>query len=149
MLPITLNTPISDPSGHLIQMQLEEFIMDRNADLTLKIRLVYFTNDEGSFGIPLKESITLNPNLSTDQKNRQLELWKDQIKTATTKDVYVDNEGEIVFRDENGDYPEGSFPEKMMWLSVLKADVPGDTVAQAVFGLIQHSMGQMVAKNRI
>jgi hypothetical protein len=150
MLPITLPTPIPDPkSGHLIQLQLEDFHMDRTGDLTLKIRLIHFTNEDGNFGIPLRDSIMLDPNLSDLQKSRQTKHWEDQFTTVTTKDVQVDQTGEVVFRDEHGNYPEGSFAEKYLWQSVLKADVPGDTVAETVFALIIQSMGQMVERNRI
>lgn len=148
---IYLATPILCPiSGHLIQLQHHKLIIESDLELTQEVRQVYYTNQEGEFGIPLMESISLNPNLTEEQKARQIQVFKPVIRTVTTRGDMIDPvTTEIVFPDETGEYPKGTIPERMMWLSVLAAEVPGDTLSSKVIALIVMSMSKMAERNKI
>lgn len=144
-------TPILDTtSGHLIQLQHHRLIIEADFELTQEVKQVYFTNDDGEFGIPLLQSISINPNLTPEQKTRQLRSFQTQIRTVSTRGYKVNPmTGEIVEPDENGEYPEGSVDEKMIWTSVLASQVPGETLNEKVQALMLQSMGKMVERGRI
>lgn len=149
MTPITLPTPIPDPSGHLIQLIHEKFELNANLEMTQTVRLRFWTNDNGDFGIPLIESINLNPNFTEDQKARLRRQWTDQFRTATTEGNWVDQNGVLVFPDENGNFPEGSMPERLLWIGVPAAMVPGENVSDKVIAMLIESMAKMVQNGRI
>lgn len=148
---ISLATPILDPiSGHLIQLQHHRLIVEHDMELTQEVRQVFYTNDDGEFGIPLLESIDLNPNLTDEQKNRQKQVFKPVIRTVSTRGFMVDPvTQEIVQPNESGEYPEGSIPERLIWASVLASEVPGLSMSEKVSALLLQSMGKMVERNRI
>lgn len=148
---ITLSTPIPDPlSGHLIQLQHHKLTIEHDLELTQEVRMVFYTNDNGDFGIPLLESIDLNPNLTPEQKARQRQIFQTQRRTVSTRGYYVDaTTGELVQPDENGQWPENAIPERELWLNVLASQVPGEKLSDKVFALIVQSMGKMVDRNRI
>lgn len=147
---LSLPTPIPDPSGYLIKLVHEQLVISHDFELTQKVRQVYYTNDNGDFGIPLKDSINLNPNLSPEQKVRQLQVFKDQIRTVSTAGYMVNpSTGEIVELNESGLYPEGSIPEREIWLNVLAEQVPGEKLSEKVQALMIQSMQKMADRNRI
>lgn len=147
---LSLPTPIPDPSGYLIKLVHEQLIISHDFELTQKVRQVYYTNDNGDFGIPLIESIRVNPNLTDEQKARLSQVFKDQIRTVSTAGFMINpNTGEIVEPNESGLYPEGSIPEKEMWLNVLAEQIPGEKLSEKVQALILQSMQTMAQRNRI
>lgn len=147
---ITLPTPILDPTGHLIQLQHSKLIIEADLELTQEVRLVYYTNVDGDFGIPLLQSIDLNPNLTQDQKERQKRVFQPQTRTVSTRGYKVDpHTGEIVQPNESGEWPEGAIDEKLIWINILANQVPGEKLSDKVFALIIQSMGKMVERNRI
>lgn len=143
--------PIPDPaSGHLLQMSMESFSIDANFDMSMTVRMTFWTNDNGTFGIPLIESIEIDPNLSKEQKARLKEQYKPFFRPASTRGVMIDPATQIpVSPNDEGIYPENAIPEKMLWMSVKASDVPGELVADKVFAMLTQSMGNMVERKRI
>lgn len=151
MQKLTFPSPIQDPaSGHLLQMSMEKFSIDADFEMSLTVRMEFWTNDGGAFGIPLADSISLNPNLSEEQKARLLRQYQPFTRTAATRSVKVSPVTQLpVFPDVNGLYPTGSIDERMLWMSVKAADVPGLLVADKVFAMLTQSMGNMISRKRI
>lgn len=151
MEKLTFPQPIEDPaSGHLLQMSMESFSIDHDFEMTLKVRMTFWTNDNGSFGIPLSESIRLDPNLSEDQKARMVRQYQPFFRTASTWGVKIDPRTQLpVSPNEDGQYPEGSIDEKRLWMSVLAKDVLGELVVEKVFAMLTQSMSKMIERKRI
>lgn len=151
MTTITLSTPILCPlSGHLIQLQHHKLIIESDLELTQEVRQVYYTNVDGEFGIPLLESIGLNSNLTPEQKDRQRAIYQTRTRSVSTRGYKVDPvTQEVLQPDESGQYPEGAIDEKLIWISVLASQIPGDTISEKVFALIVQSMAKMAQRNRI
>lgn len=143
--------PILDPiSGYLIQLQHHRLVIEHDFELTQEIRQVYFTNNDGEFGVPLLDAISLDPNLTPEQKLRQTKSFQPQLRTVSTRGFKVDPAtGKIVELGENGLYPEGSVDEKLIWLSVLASEIPGESLSDKVKALMLQSMGKMVDRGRI
>jgi hypothetical protein len=56
---LTFPQPIPDPaSGYLLQMSMESFSIDVNFDMSMTVKMTFWKNDEGAFGIPLSKSIS-------------------------------------------------------------------------------------------
>lgn len=148
---ISLPSPILCPmSGHLIQLQHHRLIIEPDLELTQEVMQVYYTNEDGQFGIPLLESIGLNPSLTDEQKSRQRQVFKPIVRSVSTRGDMIDPvTTEIVLPNESGQYPEGAIPERVMWLSVLASEVPGDTLSSKVIALIVTSMQKMAERNKI
>lgn len=143
--------PVQDlGTDYLIKLVHEKLIISHDFELTQTVRLEFYTNVEGAFGIPVLEAIRINPNLSEDQKTRLLKVFQPVTRTATTAGYYVDPVTlQQVAPDEGGNYPEGAIPEKAAWLNVLAADVPGKKLSDKVKGLLLQSMANMIARGRI
>ena len=148
---ISLPTPILDPiSGHLIKLVHHRLIIEPDFELTQEVRQEYWTNVDGEFGIPLLEAITLNPNLTEEQKARQSRVFAPSIRTATTRGHKINPAtGELVYPDESGQWPEGAVDEKMMWISVQASDAPGNTLSEKISAMLIHSMQKMAERNRV
>lgn len=151
MEKLTYPLPIPDlASGHLLQMSLEKFTIDSDFEMSQTVRMTFWTNVEGQFGIPLSDSISLDPNLSEEQKARLLKQYQPFFRTASTRGIKVDPKTQLpVSPDENGQYPEGSIDERMLWMSVMAKDVPGELVSAKVFAMLTQSMANMVQRKRI
>jgi len=151
MQKLTYPLPILDPSsGYLLQMSMEKFSIDADFEMTQTVKMTFWTNDEGTFGIPLSESINLDPNLSDEQKARLLKQYQPFFRTASTRSVKVDAVTQLpVSPDEEGNYPEGSIDERMLWMSVQADQVPGKLVAEKVFAMLTQSMSSMISRKRI
>jgi len=143
--------PIPDIiTGYLIKLSHSRLIIESDFELTQEVKLEYFTNDEGNFGIPVKESVQLNPNLTEDQKRRTIRAFSPTTRTSSTAGIMINpTTGETVDPDELGQYPEGSIPEKQIWLNVLATQVPGDKLSDKVKGLLLESMSKMISRGRI
>jgi len=143
--------PIPDiVTGYLIKMSHSRLIIESDFELTQEVKLEYFVNDEGEFGIPVKESVQLNPNLSEDQKRRLIKAFSPTTRSSSTAGIMINPQnGETVNVDEDGNYPEGSVPEKAIWLNVLATQVPGDKLSDKVKGLLLESMSKMISRGRI
>jgi hypothetical protein len=151
MEKLTFPQPIPDPaSGHLLQMSMDSFSIDADFEMTLKVRMTFWTNDNGQLGIPLADHISQDPNLSENQKARMIRQYQPFFRTASTRGAKIDPNTQLqVLPDENGQYPEGAIDEKVLWMSVLADQVPGDLVSDKVFALLIQSMGKMVERKRI
>lgn len=143
--------PIEDlATGYLIKLVHDRLEISHDFELTQTVRLEFYTNVEGAFGLPVREAIRLNPNLSEDQKARLINIFKPVTRTSSTAGVYVDPlTFEVVMPDEGGNYPEGAIPEKTAWLNVLAEAVPGEKLSDKVKALLLQSMATMVSRGRI
>jgi len=143
--------PVKDlATGNLIKLVHEKLEITSSFELIQTVRLEFYTDDEGTFGIPLAEAVRLNPNLSEDQKARLAQTFKPVRRTASTEGVFVDSTTlETVLPDENGNYPPGAMPEKAAWLNVLAEAVPGEKLSDKVKALLLESMGKMINRGRI
>lgn len=148
---ISLDTPILDQlSGHLIRLSHHRLIVEPDLELTQEVTQEYFTNEDGQFGIPLLEAIGLNSNLTPEQKDRQRAIYQTRTRSVSTRGYKVDPvTQEVLQPDESGQYPEGAIDEKLIWISVLASQIPGDTISEKVFALIVQSMAKMAQRNRI
>lgn len=151
MEKLTYPAPILDPSsGYLLQMSMDKFSIDANFEMSYTVRMDFWTNVDGAFGIPLKDSIKLDPNLSEEQKARLQKQYQSFTRTASTQSVKVDPVTQLpVFPDEEGNYPEGAIDEKLLWMSVLADQVPGKLVSEKVFAMLTQSMTNMIERKRI
>jgi len=143
--------PIPDSlSNHLIKLVHHSLIIEKDFELTQVVEMVFYTNDNGDFGIPVLDSINLNPNLTTEQKARQLEVFRTRTRTVGTRGDYVDAKTQkVVQRGEDGELPEGAIPEKLIWLNVLAIDVPGEKLSDKVRSLLLSSMRKMAEDSKI
>lgn len=148
---LTYPQPIEDlATGYLIKLIHEKLEISHDFELTQTVRLEFYTNDEGAFGIPAREAIRLNPNLSEDQKARLLNTFKPVTRTSSTAGVFLDPQTlQPVQPDEGGSYPAEAIPEKAAWLSVLANEVPGEKLSDKVKALLLQSMATMVSRGRI
>lgn len=148
---LTFPQPVLDiATGYLIKLTHNRLIISHDFELTQEVRLDYYTNDEGAFGIPVAEAVRLNPNLSEDQKARLIQAFKPVVRSSTTAGVYVDAESQnVVFPNEAGELPAGAIPEKLIWLNALASQVPGEKLSDKVKALLLESMAKMVSRNRI
>ena len=151
MQKLTYPLPIPDPaSGHLLQMSMEKFSLDADFEMSQTVRMEFWTNVDGAFGIPLADHIALDPNLSEEQKARLTRQYQSFTRTASTRGVKVDPQTQLqVFPDEEGIYPANAIDEKMLWMSLMAKDVPGESVANKVFAMLVGSMGKMIDRKRI
>lgn len=150
-MQLSFLNPIQDlATGYLIKVIHHRLIIEADFEMTQEVRLEYFTDDDGQFGIPVAESLRLNPNLSEDQKARLIQAFRPVTRSASTRGVMIDPvTHEQVFPADSGDYPEGAIPEKLLWLNVLASQVPGDKLSDKVKAMLLDSMGKMVARGRI
>jgi len=150
-MTLTYPAPIPDiVSGYLIKLTHSRLIIEADFELTQEIKLEYFVDDDGDFGIPVKEFIELNPNLSEDQKKRIINIYRPTTRSSSTAGIMINPQnGETVNVDEDGNYPEGSVPEKAIWLNALASQVPGDKLSDKVKNLLLSSMTKMIERGRI
>jgi hypothetical protein len=109
----------------------------------------YYTKDGEELGIPLLDSIQLDPNLTDDQKGRMLNQWKPFFREVSTRGYFVDMTTLELVDSEGGIAPENSMPEKMLWINVLSADVPGEKLSEQIKNMLLESMSKMIARKRI
>ena len=151
-MALTYPQPILDIfTGYLIKLSHRRLIIDADFELTQEVTLEYFTDDgEGGFGLPVEESIRLNPNISEEQKARLVNAFSPATRTASTRGFMLDGKTlEVVRPDENGNFPEGAIKENVVWLNVLAEQVPGKKLSEKVKSLLLESMGKMVQRGRI
>jgi len=143
--------PIPDSiSDHLIKLVHHSLIIEKDFELTQVVEMVFYTNHNGDFGIPLIDSINLNPNLTPEQKARQLQVFKSQTRTVGTRGHFIDPITQnLVERDEAGELPEGAIPEMLLWHEVLSSKIPGEKLSDKVKALLMQSMQKMVERKRI
>ncbi|TDB64392.1 hypothetical protein [Arundinibacter roseus] len=133
-----------------MKMVHEALVIEHDLELSQTVRIEYWTDDNGAFGVPIAEYFDANETLSTEQKARSKAQYSPFTRTASTRGYMINPAtGDIVQPDEAGNYPEGSVPERMAWLSVLAENVPGDALSDKVIALIVQSMGTMAANKRL
>jgi hypothetical protein len=148
---LTYPQPVPDlATGYLIKLSHARLVIGADFELTQEVRLDYYTDDAGTFGLPVADAINLNPNLTEDQKRRLVQMFKPSTRTSTTAGVMLDPVSlEPVAPDESGSYPAGAFPEKLIWLNALASQVPGEKLSDKVKALLLESMRKMVSRGRI
>ena len=149
-MKLSFPTPIPDPaSDYLIVMSHESLTISHDFELTQKVRMEYYTKDGDELGIPLLESIRINPNLTDDQKARMSNQWKPFFRQVSTAGFFVDMTTLELVDVEGGIPPENAMPEKMLWMNVLASQVPGEKLSEKIQALMIQSMGKMVERKRI
>jgi hypothetical protein len=149
-MKLTYPLPIPDPSSsYLIMMSHESLLITQDFEMTQKVRMEYYTKDGEELGIPLLDSIQLDPNLTDDQKGRMLNQWKPFFREVSTRGYFVDMTTLELVDSEGGIAPENSMPEKMLWINVLSADVPGEKLSEQIKNMLLESMSKMIARKRI
>jgi hypothetical protein len=149
-MKLSFPTPIPDPSSdYLILMSHESLLITQDFEMTQKVRMEYYTKDGEELGIPLLDSIQLDPNLTDDQKGRMLNQWKPFFREVSTRGYFVDMTTLELVEAEGGIPPENSMPEKMLWINVLSADVPGEKLSEQIKNMLMQSMSKMIARKRI
>jgi len=150
---MTLSYPLPIPdslSNHLIKLVHHSLIIEKDFELTQVVEMVFYTNDNGDFGIPVLDSINLNPNLTPEQKARQLEVFRTRTRTVGTRGDYINPvTQQIVQRGSDGELPEGAIPEKFLWLNVNASDVKGNKLSDKVMALLLSSMKKMTDDSKI
>jgi hypothetical protein len=143
--------PVKDlATGNLIKLVHEKLEITSSFELIQTVRLEFYTDDEGTFGLPLGEAVRLNPNLSEDQKARLARTFQPVRRVASTEGIYLDPKTlQAVLPDDDGNYPPDAIPEKAAWLSVLAEIVPGKKLSDKVKSLLLESMGKMISRGRI
>lgn len=151
MEKLTFPQPIPDLStGYLIKLTHKKLEIDEDFELTQTVKIEFYTDVEGDYGIPAAESIDLNPNLSFEQKERAKRAVEPTTRTTGTRGFYVDPSTQAIVQvQEDGTYPDGAIPERLLWLNVLAQDVPGDKLSDKVKALLLQSMGKMISRGRI
>jgi hypothetical protein len=149
-MKLTYPLPIPDPSSsYLIMMSHESLLITQDFELTQKVRMEYYTKDGEELGIPLLDSLQLDPNLTEEQKGRMLNQWKPFFREVSTRGYFVDMTTLELVEAEGGIPPENSMPEKMLWINVLSADVPGEKLSEQIKNMLMQSMSKMIARKRI
>tara|TARA_R110000822_G_scaffold121336_3_gene255096 strand:- start:165 stop:614 length:450 start_codon:yes stop_codon:yes gene_type:complete len=149
-MKLSFPLPIPDPSSpYLILMSHESLLITQDFEMTQKVRMEYYTKDGEELGIPLLDSIQLDPNLTADQKGRMLNQWKPFFREVSTRGFFVDMTTLELVASEGGIPPENSMPEKMLWINVLSADVPGEKLSEQIKNMLMQSMSKMIARKRI
>jgi len=149
-MKLSFPLPIPDPaSDYLIGMSHESLTITHDFELTQKVRMEYFTKDGEEIGIPLLESIRINPNLTDDQKRRMSNQWKPFFREVSTSGYFVDMTTLELVEVEGGVPPENAMPEKLLWMNVLAANVPGDKLSDKIKAMLIQSMGKMIERKRI
>jgi hypothetical protein len=148
-MKLTYPLPIPDPSSpYLILMSHESLLITQDFELTQKVRMEYYTKDGEELGIPLLDSIQLDPNLTNDQKGRMINQWKPFFREVSTRGFFVDMTTLELVEAEGGIPPENAMPEKMLWVNVLADQVPGDKLSDKIKAMLIQSMSKMVNRKR-
>lgn len=148
-MKLTYPLAIPDPSSpYLIMMSHESLLISHDFEMTQKVRMEYYTKDGEELGIPLIDSIQLDPNLTDDQKGRMLNQWKPFFREVSTRGYFVDMTTLELINSEGGIAPENSMFEKMLWINVLSDQVPGDKISDKIKAMLIQSMSKMVNRKR-
>ena len=149
-MKLSFPSPIRDPSSdYLIVMSHESLTISHDFELIQKVRMEYYTKDGEELGIPLLESIRINPNLTNDQKARMSNQWKPFFREVSTSGYFVDMTTLELVEVEGGIPPETAMPEKYLWMNVLANDVPGEKLSDKIKSLLIQSMNKMIDRKRI
>lgn len=132
-------------SDYLIKLVHQKLEIDSDLEMRAYIRLEFWTKDEdGEFDQPLLQVIGDNPDLSASQKKNDMELFKTRIWSSTTRgSMVLPATGELVYPDENGEYPEGAVSQLQYWQSIPASAFPGDTLAEKVYSALLVNMQEI------
>jgi hypothetical protein len=148
-MKLSFPTPIPDPSSdYFIVMSHEALIITYDFEMTQKVRMEYYTKDGAELGIPLLDSIQLDPNLTNDQKGRMMNQWKPFFREVSTSGYFVDMTTLELVDAEGGVPPANAMPERMLWMNVLADQVPGAKLSEKIKAMLLQSMEKMVNRKR-
>lgn len=147
MATLTFPQLIPDPvTGQFIRLEFVSLNIEHDFELVLTLRQVFVDADD----VPLLDTIRDGAELSNDQIARLQTLYQPQVKTVTTRGSRLDaTTGVDVFLQPDGTWPANSIEERLVWMAVAAADVPGNTVFEKVSAMIIQAMGNMTVKKRI
>lgn len=138
-------------SDYLIKLVHHKLEIESDMEMRAFIRLEFWTKDaQGKFDQPLLQVIANNPTLSDSQKRNDMEQFRTQIWSSTTRGSRVmPTTGELVYPDENGDYPAGSITQLQYWQNAPAEAFPGTTLAQKVYAAILVNMEEIYTLGNI
>ena len=138
-------------SDYLIKLVHHKLEIDSDLEMRASIRLEFWTKDEnGNFGEPVLKVIKNNPNLSDSQKQNDLETFRTRVWPSSTRgSMVMPATGELVYPDENGNYPEGSITQLQYWQSIPAEAFPGATLAEKVYAALIVNMEEIYSLGNI
>ena len=118
--------PVADPiSIFLMRVVHEKLVVEHDFELSQTVLVEFYTNNDGALGVPVAEYFDADTSLSTEQRERLKRQYASYTRTTGTRGYMIDpTTHEIVPPSEDGTYPEGSVPEKMMWLTAGQLEYP-------------------------
>ena len=148
---LTLPIKIQDRnSPHLIQVRHSRLTIDEDMEMSVTVKLVFYTNVDGEFGRPLLEVIREDESLTESQKKNDSERFRTMEWHSTTRGTMVDpTTGESLKPDENGAYPEGSISQLEYWQHIPVSEFPGDLLSEKVYAAIIKNMMDIYESNNI
>ncbi|MEX0884511.1 MAG: hypothetical protein WDZ72_13660, partial [Cyclobacteriaceae bacterium] len=104
-------------SNYLIRLVHEKLEIAQDMEMTASIRLVFYTkNESGEYDQPVLNVIRENNELTESQKRNDTEMFRTRVWSSSTRGSWVlPDTGELVYPDENGNYPEGSITQLQYW----------------------------------
>lgn len=148
---LTLPIKIQDRnSSFLIQVRHSKLTIDEDLEMTVTVKLVFYTNENGDFGRPLLDVIREDENLTESQKRNDSERFKTVEFISSTRGTMVNPEtGESIKPDENGNFPEGSITQLQFWQNVHAEEFPGELLSEKVYAAIIKNMFDIYESNNI
>lgn len=148
---LTLPIKIQDRnSPHLIQVRHSKLMIDEDLEMSVTVKLVFYTNENGEFGSPLLDVIREDETLTESQKKNDAERFRTIEWHSTTRGTMVDpTTGESIKTDENGAYPQGSISQLEYWQNIPSSEFPGELLSEKVYAAIVKNMFDIYESNNI
>ena len=148
---LTLPIKIQDRnSPHLIQVRHSKLTIDEDLEMSVTVKLVFYTNVDGEFGRPLLEVIREDEALTESQKKNDAERFRTMEWHSTTRGTMVNPEtGASLKPDENGAYTEGSISQLEYWQNIIASEFPGELLSEKVYAAIVKNMFAIYESNNI
>lgn len=154
---LEIDQPIPDKfTGKLKKIVHRHFEIKENLEMRQVVDVVFYENVNGKFGRPMLQVIEdeMAQGLITVQERK---IAMAQFKTvqyeSETGNSFVNPEtGQMVEKDNEGNYPEGSIPELIFWQNLpeqLFASDEKKTLAGRVYSCMLFSMQRMIDRKRI
>jgi hypothetical protein len=149
----------ADPvNGTARKLHLQGLQIKSDLNMVLTANVVYYATD----GRTMQKAIEDDPVLTRQQKAIQIQRYQTQTVIADTTNVLVDQNGDPVLSDENGNYPEGLVPELTFWQNInvaqmlVNSGLPEQILqvlqnvkfSQLFYGAIQAAMNSMDTRKR-
>jgi hypothetical protein len=132
-------------SDYLIKLVHRKLEIEEDLEMRATIRLEFWTKDEnGDFDQPVLNVIANNEALTQNQKRNDMETFRTRIWSSSTRGSWVNPAtGQLVFPDENGEYPEGSITQLQYWQNIPADMFPGTTLAEKVYAALLVNMQEI------